>query len=578
MPMDGKETTLDVRARRRPRRSRVRLAMPVIGMEAEFNVLLDGAEIDPRAYWGHPLAFIQGSLLPREKSSFQLPTGGAVYFDRGVIEVVTPVIELAPGATARVVRNLWEGIAFVRAELTKWEGRTGHAIRLKAYSAHYNVSFEVPAALQSKDRNARSLARLLADILPLPVALLGTNRRSTGVGVRPRGDRIEVTVDFTPDPGLMIATATLIVGIVREVLSWPSYSLDLLDRLPIPTVDGLVPGKHTTRKGWLTKDFQYPQSPYTSDVDDPLFPVRDGRKLSVRQIAREVAWYFRHSIRRHSDPFSFRLVFAVLEGRLRSMLELPDRPAAYEDVGELCRWGMVLPDLARPRATAAATGAARAAATVVDMQLHIEQRRKERESFMTSLRAPTARRASARKPAKAAVMDPTLTPPAGDVPEVAGGRAPVKPNGRMRGANPGTPLAQRTTPRTDERSDAAVALTWTPAEPAPYLDRRTKPKRVPERRQNQRRRGASSQPERRRTQRRTRLDPTPFPDRRLTRSAYEKVFLKLVSGGRLRIGRQTWTPVGMKGWYHAIFRNDASGRERLITIDQLLKKMDDWEL
>jgi hypothetical protein len=395
------------------------------------------------------------------------------------------------------------------------------------------------------------------------------------VGVRPRGDRIEVTVDFTPDPGLMIATATLIVGIVREVLTWPSYSLDLLDRLPIPTVAGLVPGKHTTRKGWLTKDFQYPHSPYTSDVDAPLFPVRDGRRLSVRQIAREVAWYFRHSIRRHSDPFSFRLLFAVLEGRLRSMLELPDRPAAYEDVGELCRWGMVLPDLARPRATAAATAAAREA--VVDMQLHLEQRRRERESFVTSRRAPTARRASARQPAKAAVMDPGPPPPTGDVPEVASGRARVKPNGRMRGGNVGTPLTQRTTPRTDERSDAAVALTWTPAEPAPYLDRRAKPKRVPERRQNQRRRSASPQPERRRTQRRTRLDPTPFPDRRLTRSAYEKVFLKLVSGGRLRIGRQTWTPVGMKGWYHAIFRNDANGRERLITIDQLLKRMDDWE-
>ena len=44
-----------------------------------------------------------------------------------MIEVVTPVIELAPGATARVVRNLWEGIAFVRAELTKWERAPGTA-------------------------------------------------------------------------------------------------------------------------------------------------------------------------------------------------------------------------------------------------------------------------------------------------------------------------------------------------------------------------------------------------------------------------------------------------------------------
>lgn len=519
MPKGGKERVPAVRAQRRSRAPRTRLAMPAIGMEAEFNVLLDGVEIDPRAYWGHPLAFIEGALLPREKSSFQLPTGGAVYFDRGVIEVVTPVIELAPGATARVVRNLWEGIAFVRAELTKWEARTGHAIRLKAYSAHYNVSFEVPAARQSKDRNVRALAQLLAYILPLPVALVGTNRRSTGVGVRPRGDRIEVTVDFTPDPGLMIATATLIVGIVREVLSWPSYHLGLLDALPIPTVAGVVPGKHTTRRGWLTKDHQYAQSPYTSDVNEPAFAVRAGRRLSVRRIAREVAWYFRRSIRRHSDPFSFRLLFAVLDGRLRSMLELTDRPAAYDDVGTLCRWGLVLPDLARPRETAKATAAAIASARVPDLKRYVAVRKQER----------------------AAVLRPDKSPMA-----TAAGDRPVAAN-------------ETNAPPAVELRSAVVAMTWTPAEPAAYLDRRSKTK------------------PRRASERRARVDPMPFPDRRLTRSAYEKVFLKLVSGGRLRIGRQTWTPVGMKGWYHAILRNDSSGRERLITIDQLLKRMNDWE-
>ena len=67
-----------------------------------------------------------------------------------------------------------------------------------------------------------------------------------------------------------------------------------------------------------------------------------------------------------------------------------------------------------------------------------------------------------------------------------------------------------------------------------------------------------------------------LPDRRLTRSAYEQVFLKLVSGGRLKMGRNTYTPIGMKGWYHAIFRRDSDGAERLLTIDQLLKKMNDW--
>src|SRR5688500_19288438 len=129
------------------------LAMPVCGMEAEFNVVMDGKEIDPRKFWGDPTAFIDQPLLRRTRSSLQLPTGGAVYFDRGVIEVVTPVIELAPGCTARVVRNLGEQIAFVRDELTKWEGKTGRHIRLKAYSAHYNISFELRRREQNRHRN-----------------------------------------------------------------------------------------------------------------------------------------------------------------------------------------------------------------------------------------------------------------------------------------------------------------------------------------------------------------------------------------------------------------------------------------
>lgn len=81
---------------------------------------------------------------------------------------------------------------------------------------------------------------------------------------------------------------------------------------------------------------------------------------------------------------------------------------------------------------------------------------------------------------------------------------------------------------------------------------------------------------RRAADRRKKTYSVPFPDRRLTRSAYEQVFLKLVSGGRLRVGNDVYRPIGMKGWYHAIFRRDSDGQERLMTIDQLLQKMNDW--
>src|SRR5512140_50703 len=167
-----------------------RLDMPVIGMESEFNVYLDGVEIIPDAFWKHPSAFINTPLLHRTGESSQVPTGGAVYFDRGVIEVVTPVIEIAEGCTARVVRNLWEHIGFLRDQLTQWEQRAGHHVRLKAYSTHYNISYEIPKEEQNPHRNEKKLALLLAYILTVPVAIVGTNRRSTGIGVRPRGARI----------------------------------------------------------------------------------------------------------------------------------------------------------------------------------------------------------------------------------------------------------------------------------------------------------------------------------------------------------------------------------------------------
>ena len=523
---------------------RTRLQMPVIGMESEFNVWLDEVEIDPRAYWGTPGAFIDRPLLPREKSSLQLPTGGAVYFDRGVIEVVTPVIELAPHSTARMVRNLWEQIGFVRNQLTSWQKANGHTVRLKAYSSHYNISYEIPQPEQNASRNEKALALLLAYILPVPVMLIASNRRSTGVGVRPRGGRIEVTVDFTPDPGLAIATATLIVGIVREVMTWPSYDLSVLNSLPIPIVDRVVPGKHTTRKGWLTKDFHYAQSPYTCDVDAPIWKTQFGETLSLRAMAARIAWYFRYSIRRYSDPFSMRLLFAILSGRAPSLLDLVDRPMAYEDVGNLCQWGSVIPELKNYEADFSLIRSRPRTWEKQSIDEHVIDRTAARHIHLTELETVNAPQAKM-----------TLPPPRRA--RVSGNEARRSSNGR----------SHRRAVLSSRGNDTSIRLI--PPRPTDYLARggtSLMPDAVPNRERR-----------RRSNDRRTNSYNVPFPDRRLTRSAYEQVFLKLVSGNKLRMGREVYSPIGMKGWYHAIFRRESDGAERLLTIDQLLKKMGDWQ-
>ncbi|HXI11891.1 MAG TPA: hypothetical protein VNM92_04510 [Thermoanaerobaculia bacterium] len=529
-----------------------RLDLPVIGMESEFNVWVDGIEIIPETYWKTPQDFIEVKMLAREKSSSQLPTGGAVYFDRGVIEVVTPVIEIAPSCTARVVRNLWEQIGFVRNALSRWEAKTGHHVRLKAYSCHYNVSFELRRRQQNNSKNIKKLALLLAYILPVPVIVLGANKRSTGVGVRPRGDRIEITVDFTPDPGLTIATATLIVGIVREVIQWDSYELSEISRRGIPIIADVIPGKHTTRKGWLTKDFHYRQSPYTTDIDARVWRTPEGRLMSLRTMARLTAWKFRKSLRRHSDPFSTRLLFAILQGRAPSLLDLADRPAAYEDVGILCKWGEVIEEL---------------------RNFHSEstyERKQDHEAVDSALAGyheeqATVARASGNR-AHATAASPVFSkkdPGHGELAEAMATAFPdvvplsVSASGTRAGA--GGVASPR---RGGSNGKESLLL---PADGGEYIDRRRVPKTAPK-------------SDRRAKERRSKDYTVPFPDRRLKRSVYEQVFLKLVSGGSLKIGSQVYTPVGMKGWYHAIFRRVSDGKERLLTIDQLLKKMDDWQV
>src|SRR5213078_3215691 len=219
----------------------------VIGLEAEFNLLINGRRQRPEKIFGDPSRLVRRRMIPRTGKSFQLPAGGAIYFDTGVIEVATPIVELERGCCYRATRLLWEQIRYLRRELDHWARRHKCQCTLQGFSAHYNFSF--PTARKSKLRNATKLAYLLAHILPVPVILLATNRQSSAVGVRPRGSRIEVTVDFTPDPALMLATCAFIAGAMETVLRWEDFGLKQLRRHGLPRIARFHLRKHSSRRG-----------------------------------------------------------------------------------------------------------------------------------------------------------------------------------------------------------------------------------------------------------------------------------------------------------------------------------------
>src|SRR6184192_3780305 len=313
------------------------LPRAVIGLEAEFNLFVNGRRRRPEKVFGDPSRLVRRRMIPRTGKSFQLPAGGAIYFDTGVIEVATPIVELEPGCCYRATRLLWEQIRYLRVELDHWGKRHKRHCRLQGFSAHYNFSF--PNTRRSKLRNATKLAYLLAHILPAPVILLATNRQSSAVGMRPRRNRVEVTADFTPDPALMLATCAFIAGVVQTVLRWEDFGLRQLNRHGIPRMTPFRLRKHSSRRGWRVTADSLGQNPFTSDINAPLWKLRDGRTLSLRAIAAETFTLFHRRIRRVTDSSTLEHVAAIFDGDARSLLDFQERPETYDDVGRAIDWG-----------------------------------------------------------------------------------------------------------------------------------------------------------------------------------------------------------------------------------------------
>lgn len=309
----------------------------VIGLEAEFNLIVNGRRRRPEKVFGDPSRLVRRRMIPRTGKSFQLPAGGAIYFDTGVIEVATPIIELEPGCCYRATRLLWEQIRYLRRELDHWAKRKGCDCCLQGFSAHYNFSF--PNARKSKLRNARTLAFLLAHILPVPVVLLAANRKSSAVGVRPRGTRIEVTADFTPDPALMLATCAFVAGVVQTVLRWQDFGLRQLNRHAVPRLTPFRLRKHSSRRGWRVTTESLSRNPFTADPNAEVWKLRNGRTVTLREIASETLKPFRRHVQRISDSDTLEHIAAVFAGNARSLLDFPERPKSYDNVGRKIDWG-----------------------------------------------------------------------------------------------------------------------------------------------------------------------------------------------------------------------------------------------
>lgn len=330
--MKRRPPSIDALKRWKGERVADRLMQAVAGVEAEFTLLIDDQPTRPEDVFGDPRGLIAVPLMHRTGRSFHLPNGSAIYFDTGVIEIASPVMEIEQGVFGRLARSMEVSIAFVRAHLDEWERRHQRRARLQGFSTHYNISVRDGDDTTRPSQRVREMAWLLTHVLPAPVMLLGTNKRSTGVGVRPRPRRMEVTADFPPDPARFAATGAVIGGIVSAVSRWADLRIDSLARRGVPVVGGFTPIRHSSRQGWLARVECFPRNPFSSSPDARTWPTTLGT-FSLRQLAHRIFAVFRDDILRVADPFSYQVASRILTGVAKSWLDDEDRPVTYDDVG-----------------------------------------------------------------------------------------------------------------------------------------------------------------------------------------------------------------------------------------------------
>ena len=61
-----------------------------------------------------------------------------------------------------------------------------------------------------------------------------------------------------------------------------------------------------------------------------------------------------------------------------------------------------------------------------------------------------------------------------------------------------------------------------------------------------------------------------FPERVLPRSQYERVLIRAISGDKLHMDGEWYTPTGMRGWSRVIFRRKADNSRHIFSLDYLL--------
>ncbi|MBV8581857.1 MAG: hypothetical protein JOZ86_14645 [Candidatus Eremiobacteraeota bacterium] len=195
----------------------------MIGVECEYGVFDGDSQIDVATIIGD---VVSASVVPAHAESatrFWLPDGQLFMADGVYAELATPPEPAVHDVPSRLAQAVFRNQNWFLGALERYSAKAGRTLTVRGCSTHLNI------ATAESPTITRRLARAFGPLFCFTMAVPST----LSLLFRPRPGRLEIAGHHIPDPALLRANITLLIGAAAaarsELLDVPRLSEDALD-------------------------------------------------------------------------------------------------------------------------------------------------------------------------------------------------------------------------------------------------------------------------------------------------------------------------------------------------------------
>ncbi|MFA5084007.1 MAG: hypothetical protein WC475_01300 [Candidatus Paceibacterota bacterium] len=167
-----------------------------IGIENEFQLMRGNRYLDFENYFKRLEKKYGKKHFNIYETAIRTVSGTSIYNDGNEPELCIPPVKIEKGAAT----NASDLLYLARKELVDFvnPSKDGNGLSLIGFTSHFSITNPLKLDESKADHQCDDCARIM-DYAAVPYSLFCLNPTSTGIGLRPKFNRLELLGDFVPD-------------------------------------------------------------------------------------------------------------------------------------------------------------------------------------------------------------------------------------------------------------------------------------------------------------------------------------------------------------------------------------------